>query len=127
MSSRAVRRQVDTWMGLMTLPYYPTVNLEQDPTDNTWVTVDYNIPFKNKLTFCGDTLEEGTFTVAFFGQPGIGDDQLLQAAESDIAILMNQVDTTGVIRLLSFSPPIDFRQDEWYIIEFTIDYEYYSA
>lgn len=126
MSSRLVRRQVETWMGAMTTPFYNTVNMEQDPTDNMWVTVEYNIPLKNTATFCGDTIEEGNFTVAFFGQPGIGDDALLTAAELDMRVLMQQVDVSGSVTLTNRSAPMDFRQGEWYIVEFTVDYEYYD-
>lgn len=127
MSSRYVRRKVGEWMALMTVPYYPTVNVEQDPTDATWVTVEYNIPFNNTLTFCNNKLEEGSFTIAFFGQSGIGDDQLLTAAEADVDLFMSQVDSAGLLQLMRNSPPIDFRQHEFYVVEFTIDYEYQES
>jgi hypothetical protein len=113
-------------MGLMSTPFYNTVNMEQDPTDNMWATVEYNIPIKNTATFCGDTIEEGNFTVAFFGQPGIGDDVLLTAAEADMKFLYRQMDVSGVLTLTNISAPMDFRQGEWFVVEFMVDYEFYD-
>lgn len=124
MSSRYVRTKVRDWLNQGNIPFVDTVNYEENPTDNIWSSVDWIYSNRTIDTYCGGAIEEGNFNVAFMGRPGIGDDELIAAAEAEIALLMSRVDTSGKLILLDFDPPFDFREAEHYIVEFMISYEY---
>ena len=125
MADRYVRRLVESWITAnFATPYYPTVNTEQDPADPVWCTVDWGFSYPQRLTLCNDQLIDGTIQVAFLGPVGIGDDALLQAAEADMVLLMQQVDPNGKLELELQGAPEDFRQDRYYSVMFTVDYRY---
>jgi hypothetical protein len=124
MSSRYVRTTVRNWLNQGNVPYYDTVNQEQDPTDDIWSTVDWGMQTRAMETYCRETVEDGAFTVIFFGRPGIGDDALLQASEAEMDLLMLRVDTSGRLVLLDRGVPIDFRQEDHFCVEYLIGYEY---
>ena len=58
--------------------------------------------------------------------PGIGDDALLEAAEEEMDLLMTRVDMSGNLVLLDYNPAVDFREGEFYVAEFLVNYEYRS-
>jgi hypothetical protein len=91
-----------------------------------WVTAEWTYSNRSVEDYCGGSIEEGTFTVAFFGMPGIGDDTLLEAAETEMELLMTRVDISGNLVLLDYNPAIDFREGEYYVAEFLVNYEYRS-
>jgi len=108
MSSRAVRQAVRGWMVGMASPYYDTINIEQAPTDNIWVTVDFNSFVMTKESFCDQFVEEGDITLTFFGPPGVGDDALLAQAEADVALFYGKTDPNKKVALVNRSAPEDF-------------------
>lgn len=126
MASRYVRTKVRDWMNQGNIKFYDSVNFEIDPQDAIWSSAEWMYSTRTMDTFCGVALEEGTFTIAFFGRPGIGDDTLLEAAEAEIALLMSRVDTSGKLVLLDFDPPTDFREGEHYVAEVMCSYEFRS-
>lgn len=126
MASRYVRTMVRDWMNQGNVTFYDTVNFEVDPQDAIWSSAEWMYSNRTIDTFCGTALEEGTFTIAFFGRPGIGDDTLLEAAEEEIALLMSRVDSSGKLILLDFDPPKDFREGEHYVAEVMVGYEFRS-
>lgn len=124
MSSRYVRTKVRDWLNQGSIPFYDTVNNEVDPSDAIWSSVDWTFSNRTIDDYCGGAIEEGTFSIAFFGRPGIGDDTLIQAAEAEIALLMGRVDTSGKLVLIDFDPPSDSREAEHYVVEVLVSYEY---
>jgi hypothetical protein len=88
-----------------------------------WNTVDWTYSTRGADGYCR-SIEEGSFTIAYFGRPGIGDDSLLMAAEDHIDSFIKQVDEGGKLFIISFDPPSDFRESEYYIVEFVVSYEY---
>lgn len=124
MASHLVRTTVKAWLNAGTVPFYDSVNVEINPADDIWVTVDWVYGSREALSYCGEMLESGTFNVVFFGRPGIGEDVLLTAAEAEMAVLMTRIDTSGRVVLLSHDAPSDFRQEEHYCIEFMVNYEF---
>jgi hypothetical protein len=124
MSSRYVRTTVRNWLGLGSVPFYDTVNVEQDPTDRIWNSVDWGAGFRDRETFCGE-VESGNFDVVFVGPPGIGDDELLEKAEAEIQVLMTRVDPSQKLSLLMFSAPQDFRTSQGkFCVSISVEYEY---
>jgi hypothetical protein len=108
MSSRAVRQFARTVLGTLTSPYFDTINVEQNPTDNVWVTAEFAALGSVKETYCEAWVEEGDIVLTFFGRPGIGDDALLQQAEADAARFYAGVDPAGKVVLVNKSAPEDF-------------------
>ena len=126
MASLYVRTKVRDWLNMGTVKHYDSTNLEINPSESMWLTAEWMYANRVADDYCGNHLEDGTFTVAFFGRPGIGDGELLASAEADMELLMERVDTSGRLVLLDYSPPIDFRENEFYVAEFMVNYEFRS-
>ncbi len=54
--------------------FYDTVNLNQDPDDDKWFTIEYNSEHTELSTFCGDSEETGLIDLIFNCPGGNGDD-----------------------------------------------------
>ena len=132
MSSLYVRQNVETWLRdpAMTVTYYPTINEEQNPTDDIWMTADFDATFRERLTLsCDETREEGDIELVYQGPPGTGYTQLLTAIETDVKTLMAQRDPSGRLVLTNRSAPFEYSNgdaDLNYEIAITIEYVYYE-
>ena len=83
MSSSYVRTLFRSWLGDSNIqsPYYDTINMEQNPSEDTWVTAEFDVTFREKKTFCeGSWEEEGEVSLMFNGRAGVGDGELLSIA-----------------------------------------------
>ena len=104
MSSWYVRALIESWLNdpVMNVPYYSTINEEQNPQDDTWCTADFGDSFREILTFCdGNVREEGEIEVIYYGQPGIGYDALITDIEADVGELMKKRDPTGKMVIIN--------------------------
>lgn len=125
MASRLVRETVRDWLTTFSaLPFYDTVNIEQNPIEDAWCTVDWGFSFPTKTTYCNDIREDGTFQVIFFGPVGQGDDELIMSAETTMELLLSQVDPTGRVSLTQYNGAEDFADENYYGISFLVDYEF---
>ena len=107
MSSVYVRQKVREWAELPSvgIPYYDTINVEENPTDNIWFTAEFEPEFSEKITFCGQTAEEGMITFVFQTSAGVGDEALIIAAENAVANILEQNDPTSDLTLeLAYAP-----------------------
>lgn len=98
MSALYVRNKMRQWLQDLSIqtPFYDTVNLEQNPQDDTWMTADFEVNFRERKTFCeGGWVEEGDVGLTFTGLAGVGDGALLAAAELDVKQLLSFRDSTG--------------------------------
>lgn len=113
----------------MAVPYYPTINVEQNPADPIWMTADFGSSYREVLTFCdGDQYEEGEIEVVFFGRPGIGYTALITAAEAMAAVMMAQRDPADKLVLVSRSAPFEFTAgsaERSYSVSVFFEYQYY--
>ena len=93
----------------MAVPYYDTVNKEQNPQDDMWCTADFSSEFREIITFCaeGAVREDGEIEIRFAGLPGVGSTALLQAIESDMVTLMAQRDPNHKLVLTQRSAPYE--------------------
>jgi len=130
MSSGYVRTLVETWLNELTVPYYPTVNEDQNPQDDIWCTAEFSSAFRESTTFCGGyTTEEGDVEVVYWGRPGIGEDTLIAALEADMVILMAKRDLTQKLVLLNRTAPFEYTSgsaEEGYGLSVEIDYQLYE-
>lgn len=130
MSSIRVRNLVRAWLSdaAMTTPFYDTVNIDQNPMDDIWVTADFDSLFRERLTFCESSWqEEGDITLVYTGQPGIGDGPLMSQAETDVKTLMSFRDSSEKLTLTSVDGPNEFSAgsaNQGYQIEFVVTYTF---
>ena len=130
MSDLYVRNKLRVWLAEpdMEVPFYDTINLAQNPQDDMWVTADFNATYREKLSFCnGDWMEEGDIALVYSGVPGIGDEQLIEAALADIKTLMAKRDSTSQVVLTERSSVQNFSSgaaNQSYQIEIMVTYEY---
>lgn len=129
MSSLYVRDTLRGWcmdpgLGLM-LPFFDTVNVEVKPPAPRWATVVFVSANNTPTTYCGGMEERGSFDYVALGVAGIGDRDLIAAAEHDVEILLQQSDPDGRFSLLWPSPPQDYLQagsTPWYTVSMVVDY-----
>lgn len=98
MSALYVRTKMREWLNDESIqtPFYDTVNLEQNPQDDIWMTADFEVTFRERQTFCeGSWVEEGDVGLTFTGLAGVGDGALLAAAELDVKQLLTFRDASG--------------------------------
>ena len=130
MSSSYVRETVRAWLSdsSMSVPFYNTVNTDQNPTEDIWVTADFDSIFRERSTFCaGSWVEEGDVTLVYTGLPGVGDGPLLAAAEADVILLMAMRDPSERLSLTSVSAANEYSggsANQGYQVEFTVDYTF---
>lgn len=126
MSSLYVRSKTELWTKADTsINFYPTVNVNQEPADDIWLTANYEAFDTLKETYCMDMLENGEINLLFFGRAGIGYNALFAAAETYAKTFFANTDTSGRLVLVLKNAPIDFagRNNPWFIVEIAIEYQ----
>lgn len=108
MSSAYVRNLVRQWVGTLTTPFVETINVEQNPQNDLWMTVQFDQTGWDKLTYCDHFLEAGVITLSWLGKPGIGDADIIAAAEIDAALFMAKADPAHKLVITGRSAPDDF-------------------
>ena len=130
MSSKYVRDKFRSWLndGLVDSPYYDTINQDQNPTDDIWVTAEFEVSFREKRTFCeGSWEEEGEVSLMFNGIAGVGDGALLAASEKDIKTLLAFRDETAQLVIDRVGGVNEFSRgtaNMGYQLEYVIEYTY---
>lgn len=130
MSQPAVRQIIRGWLQDATVvtPYYDTVNLEQNPADDIWMTAEFESITWERQTFCeGSWKEEGEVLILFTGTAGIGDGALLAAAETDVRTILAFRDPARRLHITGISGVNEFSggsANVGYQVEYTLEYEY---
>jgi hypothetical protein len=126
MSSRYVRQLSEQWAAALHVPFHPTVNMEQDPTDPLWFTLEWDSFGSTKDSYCETFTEDGEIRMVFFGQSGAGYDAMFQAAESAAAQFYGNADPAGRLVLTSIDPPDEFGTQDgpWFVVEVAVTYQY---
>lgn len=130
MSSSYVRAQFREWLNdpAIVTPYYDTINLEQNPPEDTWVTAEFEVTFREKKTFCeGSWEEEGDVSLMFNGIAGIGDGALLSISEQDMKTLLSFRDASRQLTVIGVTGVNEFSggsANMGYQLEYIIEYQY---
>lgn len=130
MSALYVRQTVREWLARpeLSVPFYDTVNIEQNPSDEVWCTAAFDASFRDRLTFCENSwVEEGDVTILYTGLPGVGDAVVLAAAEADMLTLMSFRDPNNKLRLTAVDPPREASAgsvNQGYQISYLVEYEH---
>ena len=132
MSSLYVRNMVTGWLEdpAMAVPFYATINYEENPQDDMWMTADFSSDFRETTTYCNDqTFEEGEVELQYFGLPGKGYEALITAIEADMVTLMAQRDPQGKMVILRRSAPFETSSGSakaMYGLSIYLDYQLYE-
>ena len=129
MSAGAVRSQIRTWAAEVAtstgVPFYDTVNVEVNPTENVWWTVEFNAEF-HEGTFCEPGyIEQGFIDCIVIAQPGRGDTAAIAALEQIVPTLMAK--TGSKVELVSYEPIGEMTNgsaDQTYRVRSIINYAY---
>lgn len=126
MSAYYVRQMAETWAATCTSPYYSTMNMEQDPSDEIWFTLEFDTYGYQKESFCDNWVETGSITLVFFGVAGVGWETLVQRAEQDTAIFRANKDASMKLVITGMDSPDEISAGDvpFYALSVTLDYEY---
>lgn len=126
MSSPYVRGLCETWAGALSVPFYNTINEEQDPADAVWVTLEFDVFNSQRDTFCGDVIEDGMVRLVFLGAAGGGATSLLTTAQTEAAAFFANVDPTGALVLQNVGAPEEFGSSDTplFAVVVAVDYSY---
>ena len=128
MSSLYVRNLVRGWAKALPTPFYETVNLEQNPKDDVWLGIEFNLEFAEKTTYCDDWREEGTIELIISSKAGIGDNRALTQAEAIRTAFFSNTDPANKLVLEFAQPPQEFSggaaNERWYEIVVSVNYSY---
>lgn len=129
MSWAAQRTLVESWLTSSAYPFYNTVNEEQKPIDDVWLTLMWGMGNGYDLTYCRDKrAEEGAFSVLIYGAPGTGWNDVITAAEAVRDHLLAQADATNEFSIRNFGLPVEFTEGDavpWYGVELLFDFDLY--
>ena len=130
MSSLYVRNKFRAWLNDSNIqaPYYDTINKEQNPAEDYWVTAEFEVNFREKRTFCeGSWEEEGEVSLMFNGLAGVGDGALLAISEADVKTLLAFRDETGQLIIDRVGGVNEFSRgtaNMGYQLEYIIEYTF---
>lgn len=133
MSSKYVRTKARGWIvgaaAAAAIPFIETINETNSPgAAGTWITMEFDVFNTSKNSYCGDTIEEGTITLAVCAPAGAGDDAAITAVELAADSFFQQVDPSGRLVLVEKSAPDEFVGNDGspeYWVSIDINYEYY--
>lgn len=127
MSSLYVRDLVRQWVGALPIPFYDTVNREQNPPERLWSTVVFVSTTRAQADYCQGQHERGTFDLVVLSEAGGGDAAALAQAEAALAALMMNRDPAGLLILTQAGAFDEFPQPgaaRWFTLSATVDYLY---
>ena len=88
------------------MPYYDTINVEEQSLQKIYgLPQSFETEYSEKITFCGQTAEEGLINFVFETNAGVGDEALITTAENTVATILEQNDPTSDLTLeLAYAP-----------------------
>ena len=128
MSRKYVRDLAREWIQKdLDLPYYDTINLEEDPQDPFWCTVEFSHEYTDSVTYCKHQEEHGVIDIIVSGQPGQGDEEVMEYATNIANKFMTNKDPSGKLTLLNDQAPEEFSggdANKYYQVTVGIEYIY---
>jgi len=128
MSSLHVRQFAREQMSKLKTPFFETINTDiVVPDQDLWMTLSFNSYMSQKQTFCNDFMETGVISLIFFGTAGQGDEILLAQAEQDALVFYSQQDPSGLLTLVSCSPPEEASSADGrplYVVTMAVTYQF---
>ena len=130
MSALYVRNTFNTWANEVAttvgIPFYPTINEEQNPIDAVWFSLEFAAEFYSNGTFCkSEETEDGFVRVVVFASPGTTDIPAVTALEAIGKEFATKTDTQVTIE--GFEPLSEMTAgsaDQNYRVGVVMDYTY---
>lgn len=112
--------------GPLGVQFYDTINLEQNPSDTTWWTIEFIAEAYIGETYCAPGfIEMGAFRVIVMSKPGVGDEDAIYALENIVREFYNMEDPTQRLALATFEPAAEASggsADKFYRVSAFINY-----
>jgi hypothetical protein len=128
MSRKYVRDMARAWIQESAeIPYYDTINIEEDPQDPFWCTIEFSHEYTDLNTYCNSKEEHGVIDIIVSGQPGTGDDDVMEYATNIVNKFMNNRDPSGKLTLLNDQAPEEFSggdANKYYQVTVGVEYLY---
>ena len=112
MATRYARDLVNGWLAAAPVPFVDTVNSNVQTDLPVWFTVEWQPGQVQRLTYCNEFVDMGSFDLVFFGKIGTGYAELVQAAEDVALALQANVDPGGLLQLVNFGTPQDWAMNQ---------------
>jgi hypothetical protein len=116
------------WLATVaTVPFHDTVNRDQNPASVVWVTAEFFATSKEGMIGCAGYIETGVIDLVFMGTSGIGDTEVLAAAEGTIAAFMAMEDAAHKLTLVDYEPVREVSggdADRWYRLGIGVTYSF---
>ena len=129
MSRKYVRDMAREWIQTSSdIPFYDTINVEEDPQDRFWCTIEFSHEYTTSENYCNHKEEHGVIDVIISGQPGTGDGDVLDYATEIAAKFMTNKDPSGKLTLLNDQAPEEFSggdANKYYQVTVGIEYVYF--
>lgn len=111
MSTKYVRTLFRQWCNEVavseSIPFYDTINIEQDPDEDVWFTVEFFAEDREGM-YCDKAYQEyGSITVVVIAQPGTGDDGAITALEAIVPALWVKKDPNNMFWLEKWLPSFE--------------------
>ena len=129
MSRKYVRDMAREWIieSSPDIPFYDTINIEENPAEPYWCTLEFNHEYTDRNTYCNAQEEHGVIDVVVSGIPGEGDNAVLAYATAIAQDFMNKKDPNGKLTLLNDQAPEEFTggdANKYYQVNVGIEYIY---
>lgn len=129
MSRKYVRDTARQWIVASSpeIPFYDTINIEENPVEPYWCTLEFNHEYTDTNTYCNSQEEHGVIDIVVSGQPGEGDDTVLEYATMIAENFMKNKDPNGKLTLLNDQAPEEFTggdANKYYQVNVGIEYIY---
>lgn len=128
MSRKYVRDMAREWIKESAeIPYYDTINIEEDPQDQFWCTIEFSHEYTDLNTYCNSKEEHGVIDIIVSGQPGTGDEDVMEYATNIVNTFMNNRDPSGKLTLLYDQAPEEFSggdANKYYQVTVGVEYLY---
>lgn len=95
MSHSYVRKAARTLLESLDITYHESVNRALEADEPLWCTAMFSILNREEVTYCRDKEETGIVHVVVSGQPGRGDEAIIEAAEKIIEAAVGWEDPNG--------------------------------
>ena len=125
MSSSYVRTLAKQYATALNVPFYDTINKEENPTDDAWLTIEFNSEYSEGTYNDCLTTEEGLIDLVFMQLPGQGDG-LIATAEAEALAFYRNKDPSGKLDLYKMQPIEDFTDPDHYRVVVGIEYRYFK-
>lgn len=128
MSRKYVRDIAREWIQPSSpIPYIDTINIEEDPQDPFWCTLEFSHEYTDTSNYCNAQEEHGVIEIVVSGIPGTGDAAVMEYATEIATKFMNNRDPSGKLTLLNDQAPEEFSDgdaNKYYQVVIGIEYIY---